>query len=818
MLRATRWSSLLTLWVAAFVAVPGRAQAAPAERAYVGVYLHDVTRFDQRNGTYDVDADVWLKWYGELDPSALRVQNSCFDMEMVDLGESSDGDWHSHRYHLRGMLRGEFPLHRFPFDTQHLGIQFELSGSSAELVPDLTGSGMASRFSVTGWDYEPEFQPRMQELLYASDLGSIEGEGRSTTIQRVGFEVTLQRPTITIAVKLFLPLLLLLLIALFALYLAPDLVDARTSIGVTVLLACFAFQFTVAGTIPDVSYLTVVDELFILAYALSTLTLVVTVAAYWLSRTDRTPVAHRLDRYSRRGIPVIALVATILMLDLGRASDAQADVTAQALPARATSTRDVLRVGTLQLTSASYGVLRGPQRAGLTTQTPEGELVGQLAVEAPGVTNDLMNFRADGTLVITWTLRADLRWSDGEPLTSDDFRFALEVSPDPNVLAIETPDERTLVLTYADAMAYALEGFYPLPRHALLEAIATDGGFDAVREARRNQALPSAGPYALTEFAAGQSAVLTANEHYAGPAPAIARIEVRVFDTVEALVAAFSAGEIDIVEPGTLTPEVADQLERERPSGVIVRPAGDMYALTPDERSPLLARLEVRRAILQAIDRPTLAAEIFGPFGRPAQTPSVHVEADAADALPYDPEAARAALEAAGVLGETIRLTHTDRAVDQQVAARIAQALTDVGLVVEDHEVSATDRAARGRDHGGLRLSMIRDGGDDSDPRRYWNLPRANGRFDPTARTFAFDDATAEIVDRWGRALYTERRLQLLEGMDRAVAHRLPLLPLVFGSERLAVDPALDGWDSGRRFGDTVADWHFQDQSASPTD
>ena len=201
MLRATRWSSLLTLWVAAFVAVPGRAQAAPAERAYVGVYLHDVTRFDQRNGTYDVDADVWLKWYGELDPSALRVQNSCFDMEMVDLGESSDGDWHSHRYHLRGMLRGEFPLHRFPFDTQHLGIQFELSGSSAELVPDLTGSGMASRFSVTGWDYEPEFQPRMQELLYASDLGSIEGEGRSTTIQRVGFEVTLQRPTITIAVK-----------------------------------------------------------------------------------------------------------------------------------------------------------------------------------------------------------------------------------------------------------------------------------------------------------------------------------------------------------------------------------------------------------------------------------------------------------------------------------------------------------------------------------------------------------------------------------------------------------------------------------------
>ena len=275
------------------VLAPALARAEPAERAYVGVYLHDVTHFDQRNGTFAVDADVWLKWHGELDPSRLRVQNASVELETIDLGETNDGDWHSHRYHLRGTLRGEFPLHRFPFDVQTLGIQFELPGVDTELVPDLAGSGIASTFSVTGWHYEPKFQPRVRHMVYASDLGTIEQEGRSTKISRVGFEVTLERPTITIAVKLFLPLVLLLLIALIALYLAPDLVDARTGIGVTVLLACFAFQFTVAGTIPDVSYLTVVDELFILAYALSTLTLIVTVAAYWLHRTDQSHQSHQ---------------------------------------------------------------------------------------------------------------------------------------------------------------------------------------------------------------------------------------------------------------------------------------------------------------------------------------------------------------------------------------------------------------------------------------------------------------------------------------------------------------------------------------------
>jgi hypothetical protein len=576
---------LLTSLLAGVLA-PAVARAEPAERAYVGVYLHDVTHFDQRNGTFAVDADVWLKWHGELDPSRLRVQNASVELETIDLGETNDGDWHSHRYHLRGTLRGEFPLHRFPFDVQTLGIQFELPGVETELVPDLAGSGIASTFSVTGWHYEPKFQPRVRQMVYASDLGTIEQEGRSTKISRVGFEVTLERPTITIAVKLFLPLVLLLLIALIALYLAPDLVDARTGIGVTVLLACFAFQFTVAGTIPDVSYLTVVDELFILAYALSTLTLVVTVAAYWLQRTDRLPTAMKVDRFSRLAIPLVAILATAGMLNTAPPSEASAAVNTEEQPARATSARDVLRIGTLQLTSAAFGLVGATQRAGLTRLTEDGETVGHLAEDAPTVASESMEFHANGRLKIHWTLRPDLRWSDGHALTSDDFRFALEVSPDPDLVSIETPDARTLILTYADALAYALEGFQPLPRHALESALSEDGGFDAIRDARRTQVMPSAGPYRLAEFVVNESAVLEANQHYVGRAPSIARIEVRVFETAEALAAAFEANAIDLVVPGALTPEAAADLATRRAESVIVRPAEDLYALVPTRAHP----------------------------------------------------------------------------------------------------------------------------------------------------------------------------------------------------------------------------------------
>jgi ABC-type transport system substrate-binding protein len=803
---------LLALVASLFTACllsPSDAHAEPAQRAYVGVYLHDVTRFDQRNGTYDVDADVWLKWYGDLDPAALRVQNSCFDMEMVDLGETQDGDWHSHRYHLRGMLRGEFPLHRFPFDVQQLGIQFELSGVNAELVPDLAGSGLAERFSITGWDYEAQFTPRVQQLVYASDLGSIAGEGRSTKIQRVGFEVTLARPTVTIAVKLFLPLVLLLLIALIALYLSPELVDARAGIGVTVLLACFAFQFTVAGTIPDVSYLTVVDELFILAYGLAAVTLIITVLAYWLDRSGRSAQATKMDRYSRRIIPVFALLATWLMLLSTPDSEAQAATAPASLPARAESARDVLRIGTLRLRSAAYGLLRGPQDAGLTVVAPNGRRVGHLAEHAPSVANNQMKFFANGQLEITWTLREDLQWSDGHALTSDDFRFALEFSPDPNLVSIDTPDPRTLVLTYSDALAYALEGFSPLPRHAFADAVLPDGGLDAVRDARFTQVAPSAGPYRLAEFTEHERAVLLPNEHYVGPPPAIPRVEVRVFADTDALAAAFREGAVDAIEPGALAPLAAKALEQELPDAVIVRASEDLYALVPDDSVPLVSRLAVRRAMVQALNRRELATTVFGRFGEPAETPSRGVYAPNEDSLPYDVEAARAALEAAGALGETVRLTHSDDPVERRMAQLVTDAFTAAGLVVEDRELPAGDAGLFRRDHGGLLLALIRADEDEVDPRRYWNLPRVRGRFDTRARTFAYDDKTAQTVDRWQRALYVERRAQLQREIDQAVAGRLPVVPLVFGSERLARTPTLRDWDGGRRFGDTMADWNF---------
>src|SRR5256885_3613342 len=92
------------------------AAAAAAKRVYVGVYLHDVAKFDQKDGVFDVDLDLWLKWLGEFKPAEVVLANAG-EVQRELVAEESDGEWHSARYRVRGTLRGEFPLQAFPLDV-----------------------------------------------------------------------------------------------------------------------------------------------------------------------------------------------------------------------------------------------------------------------------------------------------------------------------------------------------------------------------------------------------------------------------------------------------------------------------------------------------------------------------------------------------------------------------------------------------------------------------------------------------------------------------------------------------------------------------
>src|SRR5262249_33225857 len=112
---------------------------------------------------------------------------------------------------------------------------------------------------------------------------------------------------------------------------------------------------------------------------------------------------------------------------------------------------------------------------GLLNQKKNGDLIGALAQDVPKVSSD-------GT-VYTFKLRSGLKWTDGQPITSDDVKFTYALAYDDQykdfasprrgdlskyIKSIDTPDPQTVVITTSQVYApfLASHGLYGiLPKH-----------------------------------------------------------------------------------------------------------------------------------------------------------------------------------------------------------------------------------------------------------------------------------------------------------------------------------------------------------------
>ena len=284
---------------------------------------------------------------------------------------------------------------------------------------------------------------------------------------------------------------------------------------------------------------------------------------------------------------------------------------------------------------------------------------------------------------LTWTfhLPEDKVWSDGTPITADDWIFTLQryarpdydfewfysmggiqnwgavVSGDlpPEELGVAKIDDYTFSVTTDQPAPFLLKQFADLwvvPKHIVQDRMA-DGSWSL-----DPATAVSAGPYKLTSWEKGKGMTLVANEMYTGPYPPLMdRIEITFMDP-NVRFNAYQNGEVDIIGYGyevdlppaslaqaSANPELAEQL--------ISWPNFITYYLFFDSWNPPFDDLKVRQAFSHAIDRDIL---INGPLKDQAQAaytmnppgfPGENVEA-LKEVQTYDPEKAAALLAEAG--------------------------------------------------------------------------------------------------------------------------------------------------------------------------
>jgi len=281
-----------------------------------------------------------------------------------------------------------------------------------------------------------------------------------------------------------------------------------------------------------------------------------------------------------------------------------------------------------------------------------------LVTEMPTVENG--GISEDGK-VLTFQLRDDVTWSDGEPLTADDFVFSWEmyVAPENTVAAtypydqiesIEAADDKTVVVTFAETFvpweASMWHGI--LPAHVLRSVFEEEGTLD---NAEWNLApTVGIGPYVFEEWESGSFARFVANENWPEQ-PNIDEIFIRFVPDDAAQINALVAGEGDL---GTFF-DYSDVATLEE-AGVEVFAVdsgykeGWYYLLGGENLHPALEDVRVRQAIAMGFDRFSIIEDLLLGLTTPAASywdNSIWVD-PTIEPWPYDPDRANELLDDAG--------------------------------------------------------------------------------------------------------------------------------------------------------------------------
>ena len=94
------------------------------------------------------------------------------------------------------------------------------------------------------------------------------------------FSIEISRPINFFLWKLLLPLLMVMVAAIAALWIRPHLLDARAALPAAALLSAIFLQKSYSDSLPDLGYLVLMDQIYLIAYPLIILTLVRVILAY----------------------------------------------------------------------------------------------------------------------------------------------------------------------------------------------------------------------------------------------------------------------------------------------------------------------------------------------------------------------------------------------------------------------------------------------------------------------------------------------------------------------------------------------------------
>ena len=359
-----------------------------------------------------------------------------------------------------------------------------------------------------------------------------------------------------------------------------------------------------------------------------------------------------------------------------------------ALPARAVEDHRTLTIGISQFPNTFHPntdslavkeYILAMARPDMTTFDKDWHLICYLCVALPSFANGTARIEtgADGKphVAETYAIQPNATWDDGVPVTTKDVLFSLRVGQYPKsgytdvelyqgdsaatIERIEALDDKRFVVHREGAPCdyQNLNDFRIVPAH--LEQPVFDADPDMYRLHTRYDADPTQrglyyGPYRIVHVERGSSVELEPNPHWWGKAPYFKHIRIQAFENSATLQSALASDEIDYLPgEGGMPENVALTIGRHYPGryNIVIEPTLADQHIDFNLDDKMFQDVRVRRALLLAIDRPTIDKAIFDNIYQLETSfvaPRDPVFTDKIATYGFDPAAAGALLDEAG--------------------------------------------------------------------------------------------------------------------------------------------------------------------------
>jgi oligopeptide transport system substrate-binding protein len=238
---------------------------------------------------------------------------------------------------------------------------------------------------------------------------------------------------------------------------------------------------------------------------------------------------------------------------------------------------------------------------------------------------------SDDELTYTFALRDGIKWSNGEPVTSQDFKYSWLRAMDPETAApysyiiapyikggaefnagegsaedvtIETPDDKTLRVMLVNPVPFflsltAFQTYFPQRRQFVEQK--------GEEYAQSADALLYNGPFTMTQLDPAQGATLTKSEDYWDKENVAAqKVDCKVVKEIATAVNLYETGELDVV---SINSEYVDQYENSPAFQPVVQFATWWFAMNFEDKA--FQNENIRRAIQLSVDRDALVNKIL---------------------------------------------------------------------------------------------------------------------------------------------------------------------------------------------------------------